>query len=118
MSLLLIGYVGLLAGAGSGVLMSGASLAKQNYPRWLPTAHGLANLGALFVLFLGLIFSDLFFPSRVWWGLGILVAALAGGLIFFRVLFPQKAPAPLIALHVILAAIGLFLLSPILDLTS
>ncbi|MGH1420473.1 MAG: hypothetical protein ACRBEQ_01535 [Hyphomonas sp.] len=118
MSMLLFGYFGLLAGVSGGALMGGFTLFKLPPPKWLPPIHGLVNLGAVFIIFLGLVSSDQLLPSQLWWGLGISVAALAGGLIFFRILYPTKPPFFLIFLHAVLAAIGITLLLPILEVAS
>jgi len=94
------------------ISLAGLSIAvirmlKVSLPTWLGAVHGMAALFGLAAFFVvNLRFGDEG-GSYAWWSLGIFSLGLIGGLIFFRVLFPKKAPIWTYAGHGMLAVIGL-----------
>ena len=100
----------------SAVSLGGALLALlitfgTGAPRLLRLIHGFAAAGALALLAVGNSVQET--PSLAWWALGVWTAGLLGGLLFFRVLFPGRAPRMLIAAHGVLGLTGLALLYPV-----
>jgi hypothetical protein len=98
------------AGACGGILMALLVALRVRFPRWFGSAHGLLGLAALAVLFAANLRGGSATPAAAWWALGVLTTALAGGLIFFRTLFPTRAPLMPVALHGVLALTGIYLL--------
>ncbi|MEH3118918.1 MAG: hypothetical protein PGN25_15360 [Methylorubrum populi] len=82
-------------------------------PRGFGTVHGLVGLAGLALLFLANLRMEGGAPPAAWWALGLMTAALVGGLILFRTLFRGHKPLPLIGLHGALAVAGLWLLNPL-----
>ncbi|HDX2367838.1 TPA: hypothetical protein RVE07_000246 [Escherichia coli] len=110
MSLMQWAFVLFAAGACGGVSLALLVALKIRFPAWFGTAHGLLGLLALIVLFIANLHAEDATPASAWWALGLLAAALSGGLIFFRTLFPGRAPLTLAALHGGLALAGVYLL--------
>ncbi|MCC4594204.1 hypothetical protein NRY95_19395 [Xanthomonas campestris pv. phormiicola] len=97
------------------VALGGLSLAlliglRIRFPRWCATAHGLLGLLGLLVLFAANLHGGDALPPLAWWALGVLLAALCGGLILFRTLFRARAPRPAVLVHGALALLGIYLL--------
>lgn len=96
------------------IAFGGASIATAIWlnirlPSVLPILHGLGGLVAIGLLayVLAGMPSE---ASNLWWPFIILGAGFLGGVLFFRVLYPRKAPHFLIAGHGLVGLIGLFLL--------
>lgn len=109
MTLTQIAFLLFAAIAAGGLLMVGMIFKKMQIPSFLGAMHGLGGLAASAVLLVANLTADAT-PERAWWALGVFVAGLAGGFLFFRVLFPRAAPMLLVAGHGSIAAIGLYLL--------
>lgn len=112
MSLIQIAFLFFCAIAAGGVLMLLMILAKARVPAFLGPMHGLGGLAALAVLFAANLTADAV-PERAWWALGVFLAGLIGGLLFFRVLFRGNAPLFLFFGHASVALLGLWLLYPV-----
>jgi hypothetical protein len=110
MTLPQIAFVLFAAVASGGVLMTGLIVFRVRLPGFLGPAHGLAGLAALVFLFGINLHGGDATPSTQWWALGVFFAGFVGGLLLFRVLFKEKAPLPLAALHGSIGAVGLWLL--------
>ena len=99
-----------LAVAGVGLTMAMLLVLRHRLPSWLGSAHGLAGLAALCLLFGLNLYGGAATTASAWWALGILLGALFGGLLLFRIVFKNRAPLPLVALHGALAIAGILLL--------
>lgn len=107
-----IGYSLILLGAFGGIGLFFLRLLKVKTPSWLGNAHGLVNLSAVFLIFLALITADNSISARIWWGLGGVIGALFGGLIFFKGLQVTKYTVVFRTLHGSIALLGIWLLWP------
>jgi hypothetical protein len=103
----------LAAVAAGGGLMAVQIALKRPIPSWMGSGHGLAALAGLVLLFVANLRGEDQTPPTAWWALGLFTAGMVGGLILFRVLFPQRAPLGLAVLHGSLGAVGLILLGPV-----
>jgi hypothetical protein len=114
MSLVQIAFLMLAAGACGGVLFVVLLARGVRYPAWFGAGHGLLGLAAIGLLGFALQQAASGMPApRAWWALGVLAAALLGGVTFFRLLFPTRRPIWLALMHGGLALLGLFLLYPV-----
>jgi hypothetical protein len=114
MSLTQIVFLMLAAGACGGVLFVVLLARGVRYPGWFGAGHGLLGLAAVGLLGFALNRASSGMPTpQAWWALGVLAAALLGGVTFFRFLFPAHRPIWLALMHGGLALLGLFLLYPI-----
>lgn len=99
----------------AGIAAGGAGLAAiiaagKTVPAWLGTAHGMAALAGLALLFgVNLALGDAL-PALAWWALVVFLAGFVGGMLFFRVLMPGRAPLWLAFGHGGVGLIGLGLL--------
>ena len=110
MTALQIAFLLMVAVAAGGLLMLGLIITHRPIPAFLGPVHGLAALAASVVLFgVNLSLGDAT-PPLAWWALGVFVTGLVGGLLFFRVLFKDKAPLLLAFGHGSLGGLGLYLL--------
>jgi hypothetical protein len=109
MTLEQLAFVFFAAVALGGALMSGLIAAKLRVPRGLAPLHGLGGLAGVGLLLTANL-SHAAATPRAWLALGVFAAGLAGGVLFFAILFPKRTPLPLIAAHGSLGAIGLYLL--------
>jgi hypothetical protein len=96
--------------ASGGLLMVLLLALGRGIPRLLGTAHGLAGLGALVLLFAVNLRGGAATPPLAWWALAVFLGGFVGGLLLFRVIFRDRATLPLAALHGSAGALGLFLL--------
>lgn len=96
--------------AAGGILMTALIIARVRIPAFLGPAHGLGGLAALLFLFGTNLHGGDATPALAWWALGVFFAGFVGGLLLFRVLFKDRAPLPLAALHGSIGAVGLYLL--------
>lgn len=110
MSLIQWAFVLFVAGACGGVSLAVLVALRIRFPRWFGPAHGLLGLLALVLLFAANLLGEQQTPALAWWALGLLAAALSGGLVFFRVLHPGRVPLPLALLHGGLALVGVYVL--------
>lgn len=110
MTLLQWVFVLFAAVAGGGISLTLMLALRLRHPPWFGTAHGLLGLAALAALFCANLCGAATTPALAWWALGVLLAALSGGLILFRFLFRGRAPLPLAVLHGSLALAGIYLL--------
>ncbi|WP_043769858.1 hypothetical protein [Algiphilus aromaticivorans] len=79
-------------------------------PGWLGTAHGMAALAGLALLFgVNLGLGDAL-PALAWWALVVFIGGFVGGMLFFRVLMPGRAPVWLALGHGSVGVLGLCLL--------
>jgi hypothetical protein len=97
--------------AAGGGLMAALIALRRPIPSWMGRGHGLVALAAVAALFVVNLLGEAATPALAWWALGIFTAGLIGGLLFFRVLMPQRAPLWLALGHGSVGAIGLYLLS-------
>jgi hypothetical protein len=109
MSLLQLSFACFAAIALGGLLMAGLIAAKVPVPRFIPPLHGLGGLAGVGLL-LAANLRAAAVPERAWLALGVFAAGLAGGVLFFMILFPKRTPPLLIAGHGGLALLGLYLL--------
>jgi hypothetical protein len=116
MTLASLSFYLLAAGAFGGVALLLMVLLHIVFPRWFGAGHGLLNLAGVALLFAANLLDGDGVEAFRWWALGILVAALSGGLIFFRALFPARIPAAVAALHGGIALLGLYILAPVAGL--
>lgn len=79
-------------------------------PKWLGTAHGMAALAGLALLFAVNLGLGAALPALAWWALGVFLAGFVGGMLFFRVLMPGRAPLWLAFGHGSVGLLGLCLL--------
>jgi hypothetical protein len=94
--------------AAGGVLMLWILLAGARIPSLLGALHGLGGLIGLAVLYVA--FSKTGFVAKSLWPLGLLTAALIGGVVLFKLVFRQSRPLLFVLGHGGLAAAGLYLL--------
>ncbi|WP_152551457.1 hypothetical protein [Polycyclovorans algicola] len=99
-----------LAVAAGGSLMVGMIATKRPIPRAISMGHGLFALVAVGALFTVNLWGEAQTPELAWWAFGVLTAGLIGGLLFFRVLFKDKAPLWLALGHGSVGVVGLVLL--------
>lgn len=109
MSIVQIVFFIFCAIAVGGAGLAAAALLKIRLPVALPVLHGLGGLIATGLLAYALAGLPPQTPY-LWWPLIILGAGLLGGALFFRVLYPRKAPYILIAGHGLVGLVGLFVL--------
>jgi hypothetical protein len=95
-----------------GLSMGGLILARLKLPRGLGPLHGLGGLAGTGLLLAANLQHAAAAP-RAWLALGVFAAGLAGGVLFFAILFRQRTPLFLIAGHGSLALVGLYLLYPL-----
>lgn len=93
-------------GLGMGVMIA----AKARIPAYMGVGHGLGGLAALAVLFAANLQGGDATPVLAWWALVVFLAGFTGGMLLFRVLFKDRAPLALVAVHGSIGAIGLYLL--------
>lgn len=98
------------AGACGGVLFVVLGRLNVRYPRWFGAGHGLLGLAACGVLAQAVLMAPDPLPPEATWSLGVLVAALLGGLTLFRLLSVQRGRLLLAVGHGGLALLGLYLL--------
>lgn len=110
MTLLQCAFVLFAAGATGGISLTIMLALRLRYPPWFGTAHGLLGLAALATLFAANLRGLDTTPALAWWALGVLLAALLGGLTLFRFLFRGGVPLLLAVLHGSLAVVGIYLL--------
>jgi hypothetical protein len=96
--------------ASGGLLMSLLLALGRRIPALLGTAHGLAGLAALALLFAVNLRGGAATPPLAWWALGVFLGGFVGGLLLFRVIFRERASLGLAALHGSAGALGLYLL--------
>jgi hypothetical protein len=108
MTLLQMAFLCFAAVALGGVLMASLIAAKLQVPRALAPLHGLGGLAGVGLLLAANLRGAA--SERAWLALGVFAAGLAGGVLFFMILFPKRTPALLIAGHGGLALVGLYLL--------
>ena len=114
MSLIQIAFLMLAAGACGGALFVVLLARGVHYPAWFGAGHGLLGLAAVGLLGFALKQATGGMPTpQAWWALGVLAAALLGGVTLFRFMFPSRRPIWLALMHGGLAMLGLFLLYPI-----
>lgn len=91
-----------------GLLMVLLISSGKAVPRGLAPVHGAGGLAGVGLL----LAANLQGPAslRAWLALGAFAAGLAGGVLFFMVLFPKRTPPLLVAGHAGLAVLGLCLL--------
>jgi hypothetical protein len=111
MSLIQIAFLMLAAGASGGVLFAVMIALGVRYPSWFGAAHGLLGLAA--VALLGYALMQGTPPVRAWWAFGVFATGLVGGVTLFRLIFPDRRPLAMAAMHGSLALAGLVLLYPI-----
>lgn len=112
MTLLQYAFVLLAAGAAGGVTLALLAVFRVGFPRWFGAAHGLLNLIGLALLLASNLTDGGAVAAGRWWALGILAGALLGGILFFRVIFPNRIRLRAAALHGALALVGLYVLAP------
>ena len=110
MNLVQITFTVFLAVAAGGLLLAILVARNARIPAVLSTGHGLAGLLAICGLFAVNLHMGDVTTSRSWWALGVLLSGFIGGLLFFRVIFKDRATLPLVFAHGGVAAIGLYLL--------
>ena len=110
MTLPQIAFALFAAVAMGGLVMTLMILVRVRLPAFLGPAHGLGGLAALLFLFGVNLHSGDATPTTAWWALGVFFLGFVGGLLLFRVLFKEKAPLSLAALHGSIGAVGLYLL--------
>lgn len=99
-----------VAVAAGGSLMALMIAGGRAIPRTLSMGHGLFALVAVGALFTVNLWGEGQTPALAWWAFGVFTAGLTGGLLFFRVLFKDKAPLWLALGHGSLGVLGLALL--------
>ena len=104
-----IAFAVIAAVAAGGVLMAVMIAAKRSIPSVMGPGHGLGGLFGVGLLLAAILRSPSA-DSRAWLAWGVLAAGLAGGALFFAILFRKRAPLLLVAGHGSLGAIGLYLL--------
>lgn len=104
-----LAFLVMAAVASGGLLLTGLIAARQPIPGWLGSAHGLAALAGLCLLFATNL-TQAETPPLAWVALGVFLAGLVGGLLLFRVLFRQRATLWLAMMHGSLGGVGLYLL--------
>lgn len=110
MTLTQIAFYAFAAIAAGGILMAGLIAVKAKIPGILPLGHGLGGLAALGLLFAANLRGEAATPDRAWWALVVFASGFVGGVIFFRILFKDRATLPLALLHGSLGGLGLWLL--------
>lgn len=110
MDLFLISFVLFCAIAAGGLTMAGMIAAGMRVPPFMGMGHGLGALASLGVLLVACLRGGDATPDRAWWALAVLLAGLVGGLVLFKVLFVNRTPLALVAVHGSVAALGLYLL--------
>lgn len=98
------------AGALGGVSLALMGGLGVRYPRWFGAAHGVLGLLACALLAWVLWRAEGAVPVRAAWALAVLVAALGGGFVLFRLLAVRRARRLLALGHGALAGVGLYLL--------
>lgn len=110
MTLTQIAFAVFAAIASGGLGLAAMVATKVRFPGFMGVAHGLGGLAALAVLFAVNLRGGDATPDLAWWALAAFLGGLVGGLLFFRVIFPSRAPLGLVAMHGSLGALGLYLL--------
>ncbi|QHS11257.1 hypothetical protein [Sinimarinibacterium sp. NLF-5-8] len=93
-----------------GVTLASASTLGLKLPKALGMVHGMAALASVALLLIVNFLGGQDTPETAWWALAVFTVGLIGGLLFFRVLFPQRTPTLLIVGHGGLGVLGLYLL--------
>ncbi|MGQ0502325.1 MAG: hypothetical protein ACT4P0_06920 [Panacagrimonas sp.] len=109
MSMIQIAFLVLAAIASGGLLMTGLIAANKPIPGFLGPAHGLGALVGIGLL-LAANLQDAMTPERAWWAFAVFSAGAAGGLIFFQLIFKNRAPLWAALAHGSVGAVGLYLL--------
>mgnify|MGYP000309556114 CR=1 FL=1 len=91
MNLWMVMFWVFLAVAAGGTTMAVLIAAKRPIPKFMSMGHGLFALVAAAALFVINLTGEAQTPALAWWALGVFTAGLVGGLLFFRVLFKDKA---------------------------
>jgi hypothetical protein len=110
MTLHQIAFIAFAAIAAGGLTMAAMIAAKIRIPSFMGPGHGLGGLAAIAILFAANLLGGAATPAAAWWALVVFVGGLIGGLLLFRVLFKNKAPLALVAVHGSIGAVGLYLL--------
>jgi hypothetical protein len=108
MTLQQLAFLCFIAVALGGLLMALLIASGKAVPRGLGPLHGIGGLAGVGLLLAANLQGGA--TLRAWAALGVLAAGLAGGVLFFVVLFPKRTPPLLIAGHGGLAVLGLCLL--------
>jgi len=109
MTLLQIAFLLFALVATFGFLMFMLIAFRVRLPKFLRIGHGIAGFSALCFLLFALA-SAPNAPVHAWWALGLFAAGLLGGVLLFRLIFPQKSPLVMIAGHGLIGLAGLYLL--------
>lgn len=96
--------------AAGGLGIATLSLAGMQLPAVVRSGHGMAALFTVAALFVVNLLGEAATPVNAWWALGVLLAGLIGGLLFFKVLVRGKPPAWLMFGHGSVGALGVYLL--------
>lgn len=99
-----------LAVAAGGSLMALMIATGRAIPRTISMGHGLFALTAVGALFAVNLWGEAQTPDLAWWAFAAFATGLTGGLLFFRVLFKEKAPLWLALGHGSVGVVGLVLL--------
>ena len=110
MTLTQIAFLLFAAIAAGGLTLTAIIAAGKRVPGFMAAGHGLGGLAALGTLFAANLLGGDATPERAWWALVVFLGGLVGGLLLFRVLFRNKTPLALVAVHGSVGALGLYLL--------
>lgn len=110
MSLHQIAFLLFAAIAAGGLTMAGLIAAGIRIPSFMGPGHGLGGLAAAGTLLFANLRGGEATPVQAWWALVVFTAGLIGGLLLFRVLFKNRTPLALVAVHGSAGALGLYLL--------
>ncbi len=110
MPLLQIAFYFFAAIAAGGATMAAMIAIGLKIPSFMGPGHGLGGLAALGTLFYANLHGGDATPTLAWWALVVLLGGLIGGLLLFRVLFKDRTPLALVAVHGSAGSLGLYLL--------